>query len=36
MEVEKVKEMLPAADLKAELKLQKAMNVIVDSAVVKA
>ncbi len=36
MEVEKVKEMLPAADLKAELKLQKAMNVIIDSAVVKA
>lgn len=36
MELEKVKEMLAAEDLKAELKLQKAMKVITDSAVVKA
>lgn len=36
MELEKVKELLPAEDLKDELKLQKAMNVILDSAVVKA
>ena len=36
LEVEKVKEMLPAEDLKAEYKLQKAMTVITDTAVVKA
>ena len=36
MEVEKVKEMLPAEDLKAEMKLQKAVTIITDSAVVKA
>ena len=36
MEVEKVKELLPAESLKTEHKLQKAMNIIVESAVVKA
>ncbi len=36
MEIEKVKEVLPAEDLKLEHKLQKAMSVITDSAVAKA
>ena len=36
MEVEKVKELLPAESLKTELKLQKASALIVESAVVKA